>query len=44
MGYENTCFAPAINSNATRARTSSFMPKKEISLGFIQDAKDTSQR
>ena len=44
MGYENTCFAPVINSNATRDRTSSFMPKREISLGFIQDVKDTSQQ
>ena len=36
---ENTSLAPVINSNATRVRTPSFLPQKEISLGFIQDAK-----
>ena len=39
MGYENTSFAPVINSNVTRAKAPSFLPKKEISLDFIQDAK-----
>ena len=36
---ENTSFAPVVNSNATTVRTPSFLPEKEISLCFIQDAK-----
>ena len=36
---ENTSFAPVVNINVTRARAPYFLPQKEISLGFIQDAK-----
>ena len=43
MWYENTSFAPVINSNATRARTPSFLSKKEISLGFAAAAAKSLQ-
>lgn len=36
---ENTSFAPVVDSSATTVRTPSFLPEKEISLCFIQDAK-----
>ena len=36
---ENTYFISVVNSYGTRARTPSFLPQKEISLGFIQEAK-----